>query len=82
VPVFALIPLIILSIKQEYYNSNNISKRTKSLDIRALGVWFLPVVLIPLIWPAYAISVGQFDSWIEGIIYQTARDSGGKDLRS
>jgi hypothetical protein len=38
--------------------------------------------LIPLIWPAYAISVGQFDSWIAGMIYQTARDSGGKDLRS
>ena len=82
-PVFALIPLIIfILLNKNIINSNNNNKRTKSLDIRALGVWFLPVVLIPLIWPAYAISDGQFDSWIDGVIYQTARDSGGKDLRS
>ncbi|HEX5904461.1 MAG TPA: glycosyltransferase family 39 protein, partial [Candidatus Nitrosocosmicus sp.] len=82
-PLFALIPLIIfILLNKNIINSNNNNKRTKSLDIRALGVWYLPVVLIPLIWPAYAISVGQFDSWIEGVIYQTARDSGGKDLRS
>jgi Dolichyl-phosphate-mannose-protein mannosyltransferase len=81
-PVFTLIPLIIfILLNKNIINSNNINKRTKSLDIRALGVWFLPVVLIPLIWPAYAITVGQFDSWIQGVIYQTARDSGGKDLR-
>ena len=82
-PVFALIPLIIfILLNKDIINSNNNNKRPKSIDFRALGIWFLPVVLIPLIWPAYAISVGQFDSWIDGVIYQTARDSGGKDLRS
>ena len=82
-PVFALIPLIIfILLNKNIINSNNNNKRSKSLDIRTLGVWFLPVVLIPLIWPVYAISVGQFDSWIDGVIYQTARDSAGKDLRS
>ena len=35
-----------------------------------------------MIWPAYAISVGEFNNWLDGVIYQTARDSGGKNLRS
>jgi hypothetical protein len=42
-------------------------------NLKALGIWFIPVILIPLIWPAYAISIGQFDSWMDGIVLQTHR---------
>jgi asparagine N-glycosylation enzyme membrane subunit Stt3 len=38
-------------------------------------LWFIPVILIPLIWPAYAISIGQYENWMEGINFQIARDS-------
>ena len=37
------------------------------INLKALGLWFIPVILIPAIWPAYAISVGQFDGWLNGL---------------
>ena len=73
-PVFALIPLIIfILLNKNIINSNNNNKRTKSLDIRALGIWFLPVVLIPMIWPAYAISTGHLGDWLDGVVWQANR---------
>jgi hypothetical protein len=67
IPAFTTIPLIGLLI---FTSSNN--KR----NWRALSVWFIPIILIPLIWPAYAVSVGQLDGWIKGINYQTHRTGG------
>jgi len=73
-PVFALIPLIIfILLNKNIINSNNNNKRTKSLDIKALGVWFLPVVLIPMIWPVYAISTGHLGDWLDGVVWQANR---------
>jgi len=40
-------------------------------------LWIIPVILIPLIWPAYAISVGEFHDWLSGILYQTGREGSG-----
>ena len=45
----------------------------RNLNLKALGLWFIPVILIPAIWPAYAISIGQFDSWLDGVAWQTHR---------
>ena len=45
-------------------------------DLKALSLWFIPVVLIPALWPFLAASAGQFDNWYEGIIEQaTERQS-------
>ena len=89
-PVFTMIPLVTFIIlkRNDTKGSNNNSNDSNSnfknrhSQLKLLAIWFVPVVLIPLIWPLYAISVGQFDNWIEGVVYQTARDSGGKNLRS
>ena len=43
--------------------------------LKRLGIWFIPVILIPMIWPAYAISVGEFSESIEGIVYPAVRES-------
>ena len=44
---------------------------------KMLGWWFVPVILIPLLWPAYALSVGQFDEWVDGVLWQaTEREVG------
>jgi hypothetical protein len=46
---------------------------------KMLGWWFVPVILIPLLWPAYALSVGQFDEWVDGVLWQATErevDSG------
>jgi 4-amino-4-deoxy-L-arabinose transferase-like glycosyltransferase len=71
---------------QNNNNSSSIIRRIKRLarirnttNLKALGLWFIPVILIPLIWPVYAISVGQFDSWSHGVVWQaTERQEEGK----
>jgi hypothetical protein len=38
-----------------------------------LGLWFIPVILVPLIWPIYTLSIGDLDKWSEGIVWQAER---------
>jgi Dolichyl-phosphate-mannose-protein mannosyltransferase len=65
-------------IRKSNNNSNNIvssKKHSNQNGLKTLFLWFIPVVLIPLIWPAYAISVGQFEAWTEGVNFQVTRES-------
>jgi hypothetical protein len=64
IPAFIMIPLIGFLI---YTNSNK--------SIKLVGLWFIPVILIPMIWPAYAISVDHFNDWLHAIYFQTHRES-------
>lgn len=66
IPVFTMIPLVGFLI---YRNSNR--------NLKMLGLWFIPVILIPMIWPAQSILLGQFDLWLKDVIWQTGRESGG-----
>ena len=45
--------------------------------IKNLGLWLIPVILIPAIWPAYAISVGEYDNWYSGVFSQAGREGSG-----
>ncbi|MEP6577039.1 MAG: hypothetical protein ABJB85_11480, partial [Nitrososphaerota archaeon] len=36
-----------------------------------------PVILIPLLWPAYAFSIGEFDLWLNSVMFQQGRASAG-----
>ena len=63
IPVFVYIPLIAYII---FVNSN---RRWK-----LIGLWFVPVILIPLVWPAYSVVVDHFDDWINTIVAQTQRE--------
>jgi hypothetical protein len=56
-----------------------ITTNLRNLNLKALGLWFIPVILIPAIWPAYAVSTGQLNEWIDGVIWQTNRQ-GNKPL--
>ncbi|MGI0025249.1 MAG: glycosyltransferase family 39 protein, partial [Nitrososphaera sp.] len=67
IPVFTMIPLVSFMV----YNG---SKENK---LRRLGLWFIPVVLIPLLWPAQSMSTGSFEDWITGVVAQTQRQSAG-----
>jgi 4-amino-4-deoxy-L-arabinose transferase-like glycosyltransferase len=42
IPIFTMVPLVAYLIF-----TNNIPK-----DFKTLGIWFIPVIMIPLIWPA------------------------------
>jgi hypothetical protein len=71
IPVFTMIPLVVFLI---FTNNNK--------NWKMVGIWFIPVVTIPLIWPAYAISLNEFDQWWEGMYWQTHRQSAGILLES
>ena len=64
IPVFMMIPLVAYLI---YKNSTSIDKKGK---LKTLGLWFIPVILIPAIWPAYNMLYGNFDDWQGGILWQ------------
>jgi hypothetical protein len=46
-------------------------------SFRALGLWFIPVIIIPLIWPAFAILNDDFDQWLNTVFRQASRESSG-----
>ncbi len=55
-------------------NGNN-TKRIKNL--KAVGLWLIPVILIPTIWPIYSISVGEFNDWRNDVQWQEGRSGEG-----
>lgn len=61
IPIITFIPLV----------GYLIYKQNKSFKI--LSIWLVPVLLIPLIWPAYIIHTGNLDEGINGILYQVER---------
>ena len=63
VPTFTMIPLVGFLVLA---NSNRSFKK--------LRIWILPVLIIPLVWPAYGIVSGQFSSWLHGIYFQSTRE--------
>jgi hypothetical protein len=63
IPAFTMIPLVgYLVVANSKYNRK-----------KTLGLWLLPVILIPLLWPAYAFSIGQGDLWLDWVLWQTGR---------
>jgi Dolichyl-phosphate-mannose-protein mannosyltransferase len=64
IPAFTMIPLI------AYLVLTNSGRNFKILKI-----WFIPVILISLAWPTYAVSVGELDKWLYGVLQQAQRQS-------
>jgi hypothetical protein len=62
IPAITMVPLVGLLV---FTNSKN--------SFKALGIWLIPVILIPMIWPVYAISIGHLNDWLRGVYYQTHR---------
>ncbi len=66
IPVISMIPIVGFLV---FANTNR--------SFKALGLWFIPVILIPMIWPAFAIFQGDLDSWLNTILRQASRESTG-----
>jgi 4-amino-4-deoxy-L-arabinose transferase-like glycosyltransferase len=64
IPIFIMIPLVAYLV---YTSSNK--------NWRILGIWFTPVLLIPLIWPVDSILIGDFDLWIRDVVWHTERQT-------
>ena len=70
VPAIAMIPLVaFLIFKGTKSNSNS----NWNAQIASVGIWFIPVILIPLIWPAFALYGGKFSLLLNGIYFQSHR---------
>jgi hypothetical protein len=67
-PALSMIPLITFILIYGNFRFD------RDKNLRLLGKWFIPAILIPIIWPAYSISTGEFDEWLSGVLWQaTAR---------
>jgi hypothetical protein len=65
IPSFTIIPMVAYLV---YQNSR---KDNRALTV---GLWFIPVILMPLIWPAYATITGHFEHWLAGLFWQLDRE--------
>jgi Dolichyl-phosphate-mannose-protein mannosyltransferase len=59
VPAITLIPLVGFIV----FTNNKKS-------FKALGLWIIPVFLIPLMWPTHAMSAGHMEFWLDDVIWQ------------
>jgi hypothetical protein len=74
VPAFTMIPLVGYLIfictnrgGRENYNNHNIG-------LKKLGVWLIPVILVPLIWPTYSLLTGDFELWLRDFTWNVQRE--------
>jgi dolichyl-phosphate-mannose-protein mannosyltransferase len=64
-PMFLMIPFVaMIIIKNNRHNFKT-----------AAMIWLMPVILIPLLWPSYALVTGHFGEWLNGVVYQVKRDT-------
>jgi dolichyl-phosphate-mannose-protein mannosyltransferase len=61
--MFVMIPLIAFLV----YQSNK--------NRKLLALWFIPVILIPLIWPIQSLQDNQFQLWLKDILFQVHRQN-------
>jgi hypothetical protein len=75
VPAFTMIPLVgyLICICTNIGNNNKNNSHHHHIDVKKLGIWFIPVILIPLIWPNYSILIGDFDLWLKDITWNMQR---------
>ena len=77
IPAFTLIPVVVFLI----YQTIDKEKFPATNRVKIVTIWLLPVILIPLIWPAYAFLSGDFEEWIDGVLWQSSeRKSEGKSF--
>jgi hypothetical protein len=66
IPAFTMIPLVGFLV---YWNNNR--------SLKALGIWFVPVIVIPLLWPAQSMLAGTFNLWANDVLWQINRENAG-----
>jgi hypothetical protein len=69
VPAFTMIPLVgyLICIRTDESGSRNI-------DLKKLGVWLIPVILVPLIWPVHSLLSDNFGLWLRDLSWNLQRE--------
>ena len=68
--IFTKLPIVTMMPLIGYIVYSNSGKKLSSV-----GLWIIPVILIPLIWPLESVAAGQFDVWFKDVFWQVNRDS-------
>lgn len=63
IPAFTMIPLV-----------GTLVFLYSGKSLRSIGIWFIPVLILPLLWPLYSVLAGQSDLWAYWVFWQTGRD--------
>jgi 4-amino-4-deoxy-L-arabinose transferase-like glycosyltransferase len=66
-PAVTMIPLVGFLI----YNS---TRKNYWIQDKAMMIWLCALILIALIWPAHALSIGQFNQWKSDLLYHIDRE--------
>lgn len=69
VPAFTMMPLVGSMVF--FYNRKR---------LKMLGLWLIPVIIIPLAWPAQSIESGHLSNWVHDVFYYQTHRTGGSDL--
>jgi len=69
VPAFTMIPLVGSLVF--FYNRKR---------LKMLGLWLIPVIMIPLAWPAQSVESGHLSNWVHDVFYYQTHRTGGSDL--
>ena len=77
IPSFTMIPLLLYLI----YQGSGVKAILSKNGFKTIALFMLPVVAIPLIWPAYAFFSGDLNQWFDGVFWQaTERQTEEKTL--
>ena len=71
IPAFTMIPLVAYLI---CVCTNGSRRGNYNIDFKKLGVWLIPVILVPLIWPIYSTLTGSFELWLRDFSWNLQRE--------
>ena len=63
IPAFTTIPLV---ASFAYFSSRRLTY---------VILFVIPAILIPALWPMHALTLGDWNEWVSGVLYQTQRES-------
>ncbi|MGI0074544.1 MAG: ArnT family glycosyltransferase [Nitrosotalea sp.] len=69
IPAFTMMPLVGSLVF--FYNHKR---------LKMLGLWLIPVILIPLAWPIQSIESGHLSNWVHDVFYYQTHRLGGSNL--
>lgn len=69
IPAFTMMPLVGSLVF--FYNRKR---------LKMLGLWLIPVILIPLAWPIQSIESGHLPNWVHDVFYYQTHRLGGSNL--
>ncbi len=72
-----MIPLVCYLIcipPNTIWSNNNSHHQHHKIDIKKIGIWFVPIILIPSIWPIYSILTDDFDLWLKDMAWNMQRE--------